>query len=255
MYGNLGYGNLLNIGDNEAPRLAGDVSVGGLVSDVAAGNGMSCALLTSGEVRCWGMCSSGRLGIQSCSSNVGDNELPSSTSVVDVGGTVTKISAQSTHVCVLLSTGNVRCWGSNNFGQLGYGHTLSIGGNEAPSTAGDVNLGGATATQVAVGTVHTCALLSTGDVKCWGCGGMGQLGYGNTNMIGDNELPNTVGNVDLGGIAATQIAAGRNFSCALLSTQNVICWGEDSTGMTGRGNTFIVGDSEVPATLGSVPLF
>ena len=43
--------------------------------------------------------------------------------------------------------------------------------------------------QIAVGGVHTCALLTSGAVRCWGDGDGGQFGYANTNMIGDDETP------------------------------------------------------------------
>ncbi len=71
------------------------------------------------------------------------------------------------HSCVVLTGGVVRCWGNNEYGQLGYGHTNNIGDDENPASAGDVNVGGIV-TQIAVGRIHTCALLNTGAVRCWG---------------------------------------------------------------------------------------
>ena len=50
-------------------------------------------------------------------------------------------------------------------------------------------------TQITAGSDHTCALLDSGVVRCWGWGGVGQLGYGNISSIGDNETPATAGDV------------------------------------------------------------
>ena len=66
------------------------------------------------------------------------------------------------HSCVILSENRLRCWGANWYGQLGYGHTNTIGDDEAPVSAGDVDLGlddTVKITQIAVGRSHTCALL------------------------------------------------------------------------------------------------
>lgn len=104
------------------------------------------------------------------------------------------IAAGDLHTCALLDSGAVRCWGSGENGRLGYGDTNYIGDNELPSTAGDVSVGG-TVVQIAAGGLHTCALIDSGAVRCWGSGGRGALGYGNTNTIGDNELPSTAGDV------------------------------------------------------------
>ena len=109
---------------------------------------------------------------------------------------MTAITAGSNHTCALLSTGSVRCWGRGDIGILGYGNTNHIGDNETPASAGDVNIGG-TVTQINTGGAHTCVLLSTGSVRCWGFNFHGYLGYGNTNIIGDNELPFTAGNVQV----------------------------------------------------------
>ena len=123
---------------------------------------------------------------------------------MNVGGTVTQIAAGGARTCALLTTGNVRCWGEGFAGSLGYGNTNDIGDNETPASVGDVNIG-ATATQIAASMFHTCALLSTGSVRCWGHGTAGRLGYGNEDDVGDNETPASAGDVDIGA-TATQIA-------------------------------------------------
>lgn len=80
----------------------------------------------------------------------------------------------------------------------------------------------ASVTRITVGSGHTCALLNTGVVRCWGNGGVGQLGYGNPSRIGDDEAPSTAGDVDVGGTVA-QIDAGVGYTCAVLDTGSVRC--------------------------------
>ena len=78
--------------------------------------------------------------------------------------------------------------------------------------------------QVAISFTHTCAVLDTGGVRCWGYANLGELGYGNiANNIGDNETPASVGDVPLGGPAA-MVAVGRWHSCALMAAGGVRCW-------------------------------
>jgi alpha-tubulin suppressor-like RCC1 family protein len=248
-YGRLGYGNKSTIGDTETPASAGDVNVGGTVLQIAAGESHTCALLSTGTVRCWGRGDYGQLGYSN-SSNIGANETPASAGDVNVGGTVLQIAAGRFHTCALLSTGAVRCWGDGRYGQLGYGNTSDIGDSETPASAGDVNIGG-TVIQIAAGSFHTCTLLSTGAVRCWGYASYGQLGYGSTSTIGDSETPASAGDVNVGG-TVLQIAAGGLHTCALLSTGAVRCWGAGSYGRLGYGNTSTIGDSETPASAGDV---
>ncbi|MDH3755069.1 MAG: hypothetical protein OEU32_14460, partial [Acidimicrobiia bacterium] len=109
-----------------------------------------------------------------------------------------RLSSFRTHTCAVLDDGAVRCWGTGTNGQLGYGNTENIGDDETPDTAGPVDLGpGRTATAIATGLEYSCALLDNGTVRCWGVGTDGRLGYGNTDHIGDNESPGSVGPVDL----------------------------------------------------------
>jgi alpha-tubulin suppressor-like RCC1 family protein len=243
-FGQLGYGDLNNVGDNEQPFSKGDVSVGGVVKDIVAGGSHTCALLDTGKVRCWGYNSFGQLGNSNTSNNVGDSDLPSATATVNVGGTVLQLSAGKFHTCALLSTGNVRCWGYNAFGQLGYGNGTNV---SVPVLAGDVSMGGHVL-QVAAGDFHTCALLSTGGIKCWGNGAWGRLGYGTTATL---SAPPTA-TVDLDGSTAFQIATGSNHTCALLSTGAARCWGRNISGQLGYGNIDDLGDHELPSSAGDI---
>ena len=247
--GRLGYANTNDIGDDENPVSAGDVNVGGTVSVIAAGSTHTCALLTTGNVRCWGQSSSGQLGYAN-TNIIGDDETPASAGDVNIGGTAIAIGVAGNHTCALLDIGNVRCWGQGTSGKLGYANTTTIGDNETPASAGDLNLGG-TATAISTGSFHNCALLDTGSVRCWGQGGFGGMGYGNTNNIGDDETPASAGDVDFGG-SATLLAQGDAHTCVLLDDESLKCWGLNSNGQLGNLNTNNIGDDELPGSIGVV---
>lgn len=240
-----------DLGDDELPLSAGDVPVQGEVVQIAAGASYTCALIAGGKVRCWGSNNYGVLGY-TASSNELVRVLPSEAGYVNIGGDVKQISAGGYHACALLATGRVRCWGYNALGQLGYGNLNPIPGDGTPATAGDVDVGG-DVVQIAAGSTHTCALLSNGSVRCWGEGIQGELGYGNTNSIGDDELPSSAGDVSVGG-DAVQIAAGGRRSCALLSNGGVRCWGQGYFTGLGYGNKTSIGDDELPSSAGDIEI-
>lgn len=248
-YGTLGYGNTDHIGNDEAPSSVGVVDVGGSVAEVSAGGSHTCARLTDGNVRCWGLGVSGQLGY-AATDTIGDDEVPSARGDVDVGAAVAQIATGGSHTCVLLSTGKVRCWGEGLEGRLGYGNTTSIGDDEAPASVGDVDVGGEVA-QIAAGVRHTCAVLTTAKVRCWGAGSAGQLGYGTTDDIGDTETPASAGDVDVGA-DVSQVVAGNSFSCALRTDGGVTCWGDAAYGALGYAGTENIGDDETPASAGTV---
>ena len=250
--GRLGYGDGVHIGDTEPPAMAGTVGVGLAVKQLAVGDVHTCVVAVSGGVRCWGVGANGRLGYGS-SENLGDNELPSTAMDVPLGSTpMVDVVAGGDHTCALSSLGEVRCWGSGAQGQLGYGNTMDIGDGEVPSAVNPVNVGGKV-TQLAAGTSHTCALLDTGTVRCWGAGGAGRLGYDSLNNIGDTEPPASVGDVNLG-MKATEIAAGGTHTCAVLEDQTLRCWGGNQYGQLGYGHTDPIGDDEAPAESPIVPV-
>ncbi|WP_372241110.1 RCC1 domain-containing protein [Corallococcus terminator] len=231
-FGQLGYENTQSIGDNELPYTAGAVKILGKGTKLAAGGNHSCVLLDTGLVRCWGQNTYGQLGYNS-KDNLGDGEPVASFGYVNLGGAAVRITVGLEHSCAVMATGKVRCWGRNQYGQLGYGHINSIGDDEQPWKAGDVDLGGATATDVVAGDNHTCALLSNNKMLCWGRNGLGQLGYAHINHIGDNELPSSQVAFEPKGPVA-QISASAHNTCALLKSGSVICWGSNDGGETGN---------------------
>jgi alpha-tubulin suppressor-like RCC1 family protein len=245
-YSQLGYGNNDNVGDDETPADVGDVDVGQAVAQVVLGEGHICALLDDGAVRCWGRNNQGQCGYGH--DDFLTDVIPSSLGTVDLGGTAVALTAGSNHTCALLDDGTVRCWGRNVTAQLGLGHTENIGDDETPASQPAVDVGG-DVVQIAGAGYHTCAALEGGAVRCWGLGTFGRLGYGNTEMIGDDELPSAAGDIDLG-IDAVQVGGGDFHTCVRGDMSEVRCFGHGLDGALGYGSFQDVGDDEVPADVG-----
>ncbi len=254
-FGQLGYGSLNSIGDNEDPSAAGPVNFGGRTAKaITAGLSHTCAILDDDSVRCWGSGGNGQLGYANTSAVLDANDV----GAVDlgVGRTAKAITAGAAQTCAVLDNGSVRCWGLNNTGQLGYGNKTAIGDNETPGSVAPVDLGaGRTATAVSAGGDHTCAVLDDGSVRCWGSPLFGQLGTAGLSAIGDDEAPGSVAPVDLGpGRKATAIAAGIYHTCARLDDGSVRCWGNAADGRLGLCSSANIGDDEAPGSVGPVDL-
>ncbi|HKO50123.1 MAG TPA: hypothetical protein VJV79_20475 [Polyangiaceae bacterium] len=245
-----GSDNQLGYGSRESTGLRkelGDVPAGGKVIQVAAGYSRTCALFENRTVRCWGD-DAGPTAYSDLAEAMKArpaSEYP----IVNLDKPVMQI-ASGGPTCALLAGGTVRCWGDNEEGQLGVGHKRAVDGL---NIAEDIRVG-APVVQLAIGRAHTCVLLEQGRVRCWGLAGNGALGYGNGIAIGDDEAPESAGDVPVGG-KVVQIAAGGFHTCALLDTGKVRCWGDGSRGQLGYGDSQRVGDNETPADVGDVPLF
>jgi alpha-tubulin suppressor-like RCC1 family protein len=147
------------------------------------------------------------------------------------GPRAVQLALGEAHTCVLLADGGVRCWGLGADGRLGLGNTDTIGDDEPAGRAPPVDLGGP-AVAIAAGIWHTCALMATKRVRCWGRGEDGQLGYGNPENVGDDETPASVGDVPLSEDVSA-IAIRGNATCALLAGGAIRCWGENREGSLG----------------------
>jgi cysteine-rich repeat protein len=259
-YGQLGYGNTMDV----VPVLemllpGGAVSLGGPASGLSAGYWHNCVTFVDGGMRCWGRNQTGQLGYGNLD-NIGDNELPSAAGLVQLippslpaNTEIVSVSLGGNHGCALLGGGELMCWGSNGSGQLGTGDLNNIGDDETPSGSVPVDIGGA-AVEVVCGANHTCARRDDGEVLCWGDNSVGQLGLGHTDNIGDDELPSTVGPIDLGG-TAMQMSAGGNHTCVLTTDAEVRCWGQNNFSQLGLGSSVTVGDNETPADVDPVSVF
>jgi hypothetical protein len=166
---------------------------------LATGGNHTCAVLETGRVMCWGANGSGQLGDGTNASR----DLP--VDVVGLSSGFSAVSAGASHTCAVSDTGSLKCWGSNFYGQLGNGTT-------GPSSMVPVDVTGLTAavTALSLGGGHTCALLSSGGVRCWGRNDYGQLGDGTTTA---RSTPTVVTGLP-DDVAA--VSTGYYFSCALL---------------------------------------
>jgi alpha-tubulin suppressor-like RCC1 family protein len=212
---------------------------------VAAGDMHTCVVLHNGNVKCFGAGLYGQLGNGTgLDSGYSTSSSVATTAAIELGlrRTARAIAVGSAHSCALLDNFTVKCWGRSTYGQLGYGDTVSRGdgaGEMAALVAIDFGAG-RTATAIAVGALHSCALLDNLTVKCWGRNQYGQLGYGDTDSRGDDagEMGDALLAIDFGtGRTARAIAAGKYFTCALLDNFAVTCWGANTGGQLGLGDT------------------
>ena len=188
----------------------------GSATQISAGGSHTCALLTGGTVKCWGLKDNAWLSYGA--------DAYSSTPVSESGiSGVTQISAGDDHTCALLTGGTVACWGFNDTGELGNGTTTN--------SFTPVSVSGLTGvTQISTDHFHTCALLTGGTVACWGYNDTGQLGNGTTT---DSSTPVSVSGLT----GVTQISAGLYHTCALLTGGTAKCWGSNIAGQLGDGTT------------------
>ena len=101
------------------------------------------------------------------------------------------------------------------------------------------------AIQLHCGLLHSCALSTNFELKCWGSNVVGQLGQEDNNNRGDdtNEMGDYLNPIDLGSeFNVSSVRCGYYHTCALSSDYNVKCWGANGLGQLGYGDTVQRGD-------------
>ena len=211
---------------------------------IGAGNDHTCALLPAGTVDCWGYNFSAELGVGTSSGPqfCTGGQWCSTTAVAVLGmANATAITAGGDHTCALLPGGRVECWGYNSYGQLGDAissgpETCEFGVVRCAKTPVAAS-GIAGAASMAAGGDHTCALLATGHITCWGSNASGELGDAtHSGPSACNGYPCSSTPVAVRGItAATAVTGGHDHTCALLAGDAAACWGEGAYGQLGDG--------------------
>jgi len=224
-------------------------------SAVSAGFFFACAAGANGVVKCWGQNGvHGKLGLGD-PLNRGDqaNQMGQNLSVLNFGtgrsARALSSNAEGESSCVILDDWSVKCWGANGDGQLGVGDTVDRG--DKPNQMGDnlpvVQLGtGRSARSLSCGPAWCCALLDDATVKCWGANPYGELGLGDTQFRGNTKgtMGDALPALNLGtGRTVQAISVGGAGACALLDHGTVKCWGDNTFGELGVGDTVPRGDA------------
>ncbi len=225
-------GSVLCWGDNSSGELGNGttgaslvpVAVKGLssgVSAVAVGFGHSCAIASGGALKCWGLNQYGELG----NGTTGEMPVKSPVDVKGLSAGVLAVASSSLTTCALTAGGGVKCWGHNLDGEVGDGTTKD---SSAPVDVVGLSPG---VTAIGVGTSHSCAVTMEGGVKCWGNNSFGQLGDNSTTV---HHEPVDVVGLSSGVVA---VALGFDHTCAVLTTGAVKCWGGNFYSQLGNGTT------------------
>ncbi len=185
------------------------------VTGLACGLAYGCALQGATDILCWG---------DDAYTMLLENGT-SQPSAVPIGagaiGEVQELAAGAEHTCALLKTGLVRCWGSNEYGQLGAGKAVIQSIQPVDALNG--------ATDIAAAEYSTCAVTLDGHVKCWGANFYGQLGNGEKSFPKYSPVDVLIAPASqqppLLLSSAHQVVAGSGSACALLKDGTVMCWG------------------------------
>ena len=210
------------LGTGAFENVASPVPVSGLgeIEAMTAGNYHVCAIDVSGSLWCWGRNDRGQMGI-----GVMGDPVTLPTLIDGISGRIVDVACGVLHTCALRENGEVLCWGTNEYGQLGNG---SEDDSDVPVLVSNLP---STVQNIDSEYEHTCALLEGGEMMCWGHNEEGQIGESTLGEVlqepvGIDGLPSTI----------VKIAVGAHHTCVLLDTTTVLCWGHNAFGELGNGS-------------------
>lgn len=220
------------LGDGSFTDRTSPTTVAGLDGDaisISTGRYLTCSVVSSGQVQCWGDNESGELGR-------GMNpKTTTPTEVTAVPAGVVKIAGGRSHTCATFTNSEFRCWGFNENNQVNATNAYAFA---LPTNVDGVTTSGVSVTSMGLGSNHTCVGLSNGTAKCWGANALGQLGIGNFASTGTPTLISGLANYQV-----SKVFAHGNASCLITTTGVAKCWGRNYNGNLGVGDTV---DREVP---------
>lgn len=182
-----------------------------------------CVATEEGEVACWGDNTFGQLGREPLDPSLGVGRVTGLG--VSSGIPISAVGVGGQHTCALTESGEIYCWGRNQYGQAGADGDAS---DWRPHKVEGFPVG-TVLTAVSLGDHFTCALSQDAAVYCWGHGANGQLAR---ESASSTSLPQPIGGLPEG-VGFTSISAGSRHACASATDGNVYCWGMNSDGQTG----------------------
>ncbi len=185
-------------------------------------NNTSCAIDNAGLVYCWGSNGEGQFGNGQIQTPCQSTPLPAVN-----GEAVSKLAMGQAHGCALMTSGAVKCWGSDLLGQLGNGsasNARSLVPVAISSLANQID-------DIVAGQNHTCVLMKTSGVKCWGKNASGQLGF--IYKIGTSVTTKATEPTDVFGLkfGVDKLTAVGDTSCAISVNGQTKCWGSNFNGL------------------------
>ncbi len=212
-----GYNTYGGVGDGTTTHRNSPVVVDSGVSYSKVSNGYhgACGITVAGVLKCWGY---------NNYYQVGDGTTTSRTSpvVVDAGTNYSQVVRGIYNTCAITTAGVLKCWGYNAFGTVGDGTTTDA---TSPTV---IDSGTTYATLTNSLTYTTCAITTTGILKCWGQGTNGQIGNG----ASANRLNPTIVN---SGTSYSTVSNSQNTACAITTASVLKCWGLDRNFNIGLG--------------------
>ena len=206
--------------DTTLTAIGGVAPFSWVATDVPAGLSLSTAGALTGTPT--------QAGLFTVGVTVTDHAGASTSTTLELGitaVTIDSLGAGDDHSCAVSSLGVVKCWGYNNYGQLGTGDQVS---HPAPTAVSGLT---EPVSAVTNGTGFSCALTRAGGVYCWGLNSTGQLGRGDTTSSFTPVAATGLGT------DVTAISAGATHACALTSSGGLKCWGGNTKGQLGDGTT------------------